>query len=186
MEEHVNDAIAEADGWSRRQAPRTWWPTEPTIVADVTPGMKVAREETFGPLAPVFRFTDEAQAIQMANDAGCGLAAYFYGRDLGRVWRVSEALEYGIVGINSGIISTERSHRSVAEESGFESRRLKYGIGDYRDQAALLMGGIWAAVASHVAERAAFRRGTAPAACYLSAETKHRPIRTDTTARSCT
>ena len=80
---------------------------EPTMLTGVTPQMKVAREETFGPVAPLFRFKTEEEAMRMANDTPFGLAAYFYTRDLGRCWRVAEALEYGIVGINEGIISTE-------------------------------------------------------------------------------
>lgn len=80
---------------------------EPTILTGVTTGMRVAREEIFGPVAPLFKFETEADAIRMANDTEFGLAAYFYSRDIGRVWRVAEALEYGIVGINEGIISTE-------------------------------------------------------------------------------
>ena len=80
---------------------------EPTILLDVTPEMKVAREETFGPLAPLFRFKTEEEALAMANDTEFGLAAYFYSRDLARVWRMSEGLEYGMVGINTGLISTE-------------------------------------------------------------------------------
>ncbi|WP_281017108.1 MULTISPECIES: NADP-dependent succinate-semialdehyde dehydrogenase [unclassified Minwuia] len=144
VEEHVNDAIAKGgrlvQGGKRHELGGQFF--EPTIVADVTPGMKVAREETFGPLAPVFRFTDEAQAIQMANDTEFGLAAYFYGRDLGRVWRVSEALEYGIVGINSGIISTEVAPFGGMKESGFGREGSKYGIDDYLEIKYMLMGGI--------------------------------------------
>jgi succinate-semialdehyde dehydrogenase/glutarate-semialdehyde dehydrogenase len=91
---------------------------EPTVLAGVTPAMKVAREETFGPVAPLFRFKDEAEAIRMANDTEFGLAAYFYAATSNRVWRVGEALEYGIVGINTGIISTE-----VAPFGGVKSVR---------------------------------------------------------------
>jgi len=144
VEEHVNDAIAKGgrlvQGGKRHGLGGQFF--EPTIVADVTPAMKVAKEETFGPLAPVFRFTDEAQAIQMANDTEFGLAAYFYGRDLGRVWRVSEALEYGIVGINSGIISTEVAPFGGMKESGFGREGSKYGIDDYLEIKYMLMGGL--------------------------------------------
>src|SRR5213596_2025384 len=91
---------------------------EPTILTGVTPAMAVAREETFGPVAPLFRFTTEADAIALANDTEFGLAAYFYGRDIGRIWRVAEALEYGIVGINTGIISTEVAPFGGVKESG--------------------------------------------------------------------
>ena len=95
---------------------------EPTILIDVTPAMAVAREETFGPVAPLFRFTTEADAIALANDTEFGLAAYFYGRDVGRIWRVAEALEYGIVGINTGLISTEVAPFGGVKESGWGAK----------------------------------------------------------------
>lgn len=144
VQEHVDDAVSKGgrliQGGNRHELGGQFF--QPTIVADVTPDMKVAREETFGPLAPVFRFKDEAQAIQMANDTEFGLAAYFYGRDLGRVWRVSEALEYGIVGINSGIISTEVAPFGGMKQSGFGREGSKYGIDDYLEIKYLLMGGL--------------------------------------------
>jgi len=115
---------------------------QPTIVADVTPEMKVAREETFGPMAPIFRFESEAQAIQMANDTEFGLAAYFYARDIGRIWRVSEGVEYGIVGINTGVISTEVAPFGGVKESGLGREGSKYGIDDYVELKYLCMGGI--------------------------------------------
>src|SRR5207245_4279604 len=109
VESHIADATAKGAkvlvGGRRHPLGGRFF--EPTILTGVTPAMAVAREETFGPVAPLFRFTDEAEAIRMANDTEFGLAAYFYGRDVGRIWRVAEALEYGIVGINTGIISTE-------------------------------------------------------------------------------
>ncbi len=103
----------------------------PTILVDVPAGAKVAREETFGPLAPLFRFRDEAEVIAMSNDTEFGLAAYFYARDLGRVFRVAEALEYGIVGINTGIISTEVAPFGGMKASGLGREGSKYGIEDY-------------------------------------------------------
>ena len=115
---------------------------EPTIVADVTPAMRVAREEIFGPVAPLFRFHAEEEAIRMANDTEFGLAAYFYGRDIGRVWRVAEALEYGIVGINEGIISTEVAPFGGVKESGIGREGSKYGIDDFVEIKYLCMGGI--------------------------------------------
>ena len=104
--------------------------------------MIVAREETFGPMAPIFRFETEAEAIQMANDTEFGLAAYFYARDIGRIWRVSEGVEYGIVGINTGIISTEVAPFGGMKESGLGREGSKYGIDDYVEMKYLCMGGI--------------------------------------------
>ena len=115
---------------------------EPTIVADVTPAMRVAREEIFGPVAPLFRFHAEEEAIRMANDTEFGLAAYFYGRDIGRVWRVAAALEYGIVGINEGIISTEVAPFGGIKESGIGREGSRYGIEDFVEIKYLCMGGI--------------------------------------------
>ncbi|WP_068635610.1 NADP-dependent succinate-semialdehyde dehydrogenase [Thauera butanivorans] len=115
---------------------------EPTIVADVTPAMRVAREEIFGPVAPLFRFHAEEEAIRMANDTEFGLAAYFYARDIGRVWRVAEALEYGIVGINEGIISTEVAPFGGIKESGIGREGSRYGIEDFVEIKYLCMGGI--------------------------------------------
>ena len=93
--------------------------------------MKVTREETFGPVAPLFRFSDEAEAIRMANDTEFGLASYFYARDIGRIWRVSEGLEYGMVGINTGLISNEVAPFGGVKESGLGREGSKYGIEDY-------------------------------------------------------
>src|SRR5215467_13888777 len=104
---------------------------EPTILTDVTPQMAVSREETFGPVAPLFRFKTEAEAVELANATEFGLAAYFYGRDLSRVWRVAEALEYGIVGINAGIISTEVAPFGGVKESGLGREGSKYGMEEY-------------------------------------------------------
>ena len=104
---------------------------EPTILADVTSSMLIAREETFGPVAPLLRFHTEEEAIALANDTAFGLAAYFYGRDVGRVWRVAEALESGMVGINTGVISTEAAPFGGVKESGLGREGSKYGIEEF-------------------------------------------------------
>ncbi len=113
---------------------------EPTIVSGVTAEMAVAREETFGPLAPLFRFSDEAEVIRQANDTEFGLAAYFYARDLGRVFRVAEALEYGMVGINTGVISTEVAPFGGMKSSGLGREGSKYGLDEYLEIKYLCMG----------------------------------------------
>ena len=104
--------------------------------------MRVFREEIFGPVAPLFRFTDEADVIAMANDTEFGLASYFYARDLGRVWRVAEALEYGIVGVNTGIISNEMAPFGGVKESGQGREGSKYGLDDYLEVKYMCLGGI--------------------------------------------
>jgi len=144
VEEHIADAIAKGAkvvaGGRRHALGGSFF--EPTILTDVTPAMKVAREETFGPVAPLFRFHDEAEAIRLANDTEFGLAAYFYSRDIGRVWRVSEKIEYGIVGINTGLISTEVAPFGGVKESGIGREGSKYGIEDYLEVKYLCMGGV--------------------------------------------
>ena len=115
---------------------------EPTIVADLTPEMRMAREEIFGPVAPLFRFKTEEDAIRLANDTEFGLAAYFYSTDLGRVWRVSEALEYGMVGVNTGAISTEVAPFGGIKSSGFGREGSKYGLEDYLEIKYVCMAGI--------------------------------------------
>ena len=115
---------------------------EPTILTGVTPAMDIARDETFGPVAPLFRFTTEADAITLANDTESGLAAYFYGRDIARVWRVAEALEYGIVGINTGLISTEVAPFGGVKESGLGREGSKYGLDEFLEIKYLCFGGI--------------------------------------------
>ena len=115
---------------------------EPTILTGVTQEMQIAVEETFGPVAPLFRFKTEADVIAMANDTPFGLASYFYARDIGRVWRVAERVEYGIVGINTGLISTEIAPFGGMKESGFGREGSKYGIEDYLEVKYLCMGGI--------------------------------------------
>jgi succinate-semialdehyde dehydrogenase/glutarate-semialdehyde dehydrogenase len=115
---------------------------EPTIVADATSAMRLAREEIFGPVAPLFRFTTEAEAIHMANDTEFGLAAYFFSSDLGRAWRVSEALEYGMVGVNTGAISTEVAPFGGIKSSGLGREGSKYGLDDYLEIKYVCMAGI--------------------------------------------
>jgi succinate-semialdehyde dehydrogenase/glutarate-semialdehyde dehydrogenase len=144
VEEHVADALAKgaslARGGKRHALGGTFY--EPTILTDVTPAMMVAREETFGPVAPLFKFDTEAEAIAMANDTEFGLAAYLYTRDLARSWRVSEAIEYGIVGINTGIISTEVAPFGGVKESGNGREGSKYGILDYTEIKYVCIGGV--------------------------------------------
>ena len=113
---------------------------EPTILTNATSEMLLAREETFGPVAPLFRFQSEREAIAMANDTEFGLAAYFYTRDLGRSWRVAEALEYGIVGLNTGLISTEVAPFGGIKESGMGREVSRYGILDYTEIKYLCTG----------------------------------------------
>ncbi len=142
VEEHIADAVAKGArivmGGKRHALGGQFF--EPTILAHVTPEMKVAREETFGPVAPLFRFKDEAEAIRMSNDTEFGLAAYFYARDLGRVWRVAEGLEYGIIGTNTGLISTEVAPFGGVKESGVGREGSKYGIEEFLEIKYLCMG----------------------------------------------
>lgn len=144
VEEHIADALANGgrivSGGTRHALGRTFF--TPTVIADVTAKMAVAREETFGPVAPVFRFSDEADVVAQANDTRFGLAAYFYSRDLGTVWRVAEALEYGIVGVNTGIISTEVAPFGGVKHSGIGREGSKYGIEDYLELKYICLGGI--------------------------------------------
>jgi succinate-semialdehyde dehydrogenase/glutarate-semialdehyde dehydrogenase len=144
VEEHIQDAVAKgarvALGGKRHELGGTFF--QPTILCDVTPQMLVAREETFGPVAPIFRFETDEEAIQMANDTEFGLASYFYTRDIGRVWRVAEALEYGMVGINTGLVSTEIAPFGGVKESGIGREGSKYGIEEFCEIKYLCMGGI--------------------------------------------
>ena len=114
----------------------------PTVIAGVPPEAAMACEETFGPVAGIARFTSEDEAIRVANDTPYGLAAYFFSRDLGRVWRVSEALDYGIVGINTGVISTEVAPFGGVKESGIGREGSKYGIDEWLEIKYLSMAGI--------------------------------------------
>jgi succinate-semialdehyde dehydrogenase / glutarate-semialdehyde dehydrogenase len=144
IEEHIADALAKGAsvklGGKRHALGGTFF--EPTILTQVTPNMLVAREETFGPVAPLFKFHTEAEAIAMANDTEFGLAAYVYTRDLARSWRVSEAIEYGIVGLNTGIISTEVAPFGGVKESGIGREGSKYGILDYTELKYVCVGGV--------------------------------------------
>jgi succinate-semialdehyde dehydrogenase/glutarate-semialdehyde dehydrogenase len=115
---------------------------EPTVLVGVTPAMRVAREETFGPVAPLFRFDTEEDVIKMANDTEFGLAAYFYTRDLARSWRMQEALEYGIVGVNTGLFSTEVAPFGGIKESGLGREGSRYGIDDYTELKYVCVGGL--------------------------------------------
>ncbi|RKP57749.1 NADP-dependent succinate-semialdehyde dehydrogenase [Pararobbsia silviterrae] len=144
VEEHVEDALAKGarvvTGGTRHDAGENFY--EPTVITEARRDMKIFGEETFGPVAPVFRFHTEDEAIRLANDTEFGLASYFYGRDIGRVWRVAEALDYGIVGINEGLISTEVAPFGGVKESGLGREGSKYGIEDYLELKYLCMGGI--------------------------------------------
>jgi succinate-semialdehyde dehydrogenase/glutarate-semialdehyde dehydrogenase len=144
VEEHIADAVKKGariiSGGKRHALGGTFF--EPTILADVTPQMAVAREETFGPVAPLFRFKTEAEAVQMANDTEFGLAAYFYSRDIGRIWRTAEQIESGIIGINTGLISTEVAPFGGVKQSGLGREGSKYGIDDYLVIKYLCLGGI--------------------------------------------
>jgi len=133
VESHIEDALAKGarivTGGKRHALGHGFF--EPTILADVTPAMKVARDETFGPLAPLFRFSSDEEVIRLANDTEFGLAAYFFSRDIGRVWRVAEALEYGMVGINTGLISNEVAPFGGVKQSGLGREGSHYGVDDY-------------------------------------------------------
>ncbi|MBB3007803.1 MULTISPECIES: NADP-dependent succinate-semialdehyde dehydrogenase [Cupriavidus] len=133
VEEHIADALGKGarllQGGQRHALGHSFF--QPTVLADVAPGMLVAREETFGPLAPLFRFDTEDDVVAMANDTEFGLASYFYARDLGRVWRVSERLEYGMVGVNTGLISNEVAPFGGVKQSGVGREGSHYGIDDY-------------------------------------------------------
>jgi succinate-semialdehyde dehydrogenase/glutarate-semialdehyde dehydrogenase len=144
VEEHIADAVANGArvviGGKRHELGGNFF--QPTILADVTPDMLVAREETFGPLAPLFRFKSDDEAIRMANDTEFGLASYFYTRDINRVWKVAEALEYGMVGINTGLVSTEVAPFGGMKESGIGREGSKYGLDEFIEVKYLCIGGI--------------------------------------------
>jgi succinate-semialdehyde dehydrogenase / glutarate-semialdehyde dehydrogenase len=144
VEEHIRDAVAKGaevvTGGHRHPLGGTYF--EPTVLTNMTPGMMVTREETFGPVAPLYRFKDEAEAIALANATEFGLAAYFYARDLGRVWRVAEALEYGMVGINSGAISSELVPFGGVKESGLGREGSHYGLEEFVEVKYMLMAGL--------------------------------------------
>jgi succinate-semialdehyde dehydrogenase/glutarate-semialdehyde dehydrogenase len=142
VEAHVADALAQGarvlTGGKRHAKGGTFF--EPTVLADVTPAMRCAREETFGPVAPLFKFKDEAEAIALANATEYGLAGYFYARDLARVWRVAEALEYGMVGVNVGLIANEVAPFGGVKQSGIGREGSKYGIEEYLEIKYVCLG----------------------------------------------
>jgi succinate-semialdehyde dehydrogenase/glutarate-semialdehyde dehydrogenase len=144
VEEHIADATAKGakviTGGKRHAKGGNFF--EPTLLVNVPPDALVFREETFGPVAPLFRFKTEEEAVKLANDSEFGLAAYFYARDVGRIFRVAEALESGIIGINEGIISTEVAPFGGVKESGLGREGSKYGIEDYLEIKYLALGGI--------------------------------------------
>lgn len=144
VEEHIKDAIAKGarvvTGGRRHERGGQFF--QPTVLADVTPVMRITHEETFGPVAPLYRFKTEEELIRLANDTPYGLAAYFYSRDIGRVWRVAEALESGIVGVNVGIISTEVAPFGGVKESGIGREGSKYGIEEFLEVKYVCIGGV--------------------------------------------
>ena len=144
VEEHIQDALKHGAkvtvGGARHALGGRFF--QPTVLTGVTPSMMISREETFGPVAPLFRFKTDDEAIALANDTEFGLAAYFYGRDIGRVWRVAEALEAGMVGINTGLISTEVAPFGGIKESGLGREGSKYGIEEFVEIKYLCIGGI--------------------------------------------
>ena len=144
VEEHIEDAVSHGArvllGGKRHALGQTFF--EPTVLGDVTPKMKVAREETFGPVAPLFRFETDEQAIEMANDTEFGLASYFYSRDIARIWRAAEGLESGMVGINTGLISNEVAPFGGVKESGLGREGSHYGIEEFVEIKYLCLGGL--------------------------------------------
>jgi succinate-semialdehyde dehydrogenase/glutarate-semialdehyde dehydrogenase len=144
IEDHIQDAVSHGAcilvGGKRHALGQTFF--EPTVLADVTSQMKVAREETFGPLAPLFRFESDEDAIRLANDTEFGLASYFYGRDISRIWRVAEGLESGMVGINTGLISNEVAPFGGVKQSGLGREGSHYGIEEFLEVKYLCFGGL--------------------------------------------
>jgi len=144
VEQHIADAVQKGAklvaGGKRHRLGGTYF--EPTVLIGVAPDALVGREETFGPLSPVFKVATEAEAVAMANDTEFGLASYFYTRDLGRAFRVAEALKYGMVGINEGLITTEVAPFGGVKESGMGREGSRYGIEDYLDMKYICVGGL--------------------------------------------
>jgi len=144
VKEHIKDALSKGGellaGGAEHELGHSFF--QPTVIKNATRDMMVAGDETFGPMAPLFRFTDEADVIAQANDTNYGLASYFYANDLGRVWRVSEALEYGMVAVNTGILSTEVAPFGGVKESGIGREGSKYGLDDFMELKYTLMGGL--------------------------------------------
>jgi succinate-semialdehyde dehydrogenase/glutarate-semialdehyde dehydrogenase len=144
VEEHISDAVGKGAkvvlGGKKHTLGGLFF--EPTLLTEVTTAMKVTREETFGPVAPLFRFKSEADGIAMANDTEFGLASYFYARDVGRIWRVGEGLESGMVGINTGLLSTEVAPFGGVKQSGLGREGSKYGIDEYLSIKYMCVGGL--------------------------------------------
>ena len=144
VEEHIADAVEKGGeviyGGQRHERGGNFF--VPTVVANVTQDMKIAHEETFGPVAPLFRFSSDEEVVELANDTEFGLASYFYSRDIARVWRVAEALEYGMVGINTGIISNEVAPFGGVKQSGYGREGSRYGMDEYMVMKYLCMGGL--------------------------------------------
>jgi succinate-semialdehyde dehydrogenase/glutarate-semialdehyde dehydrogenase len=144
VEAHVADAVrkgARVLTGGRRHA-RGGLFYEPTVLADVTPPMIITHEETFGPVAPLYRFGEDADAVRLANDTGYGLAAYFFSRDVGRIFRTAEALEYGIIGVNAGLVSTEVAPFGGMKESGIGREGGRYGIEEFLEVKYVCLGGM--------------------------------------------
>jgi len=146
VDNHVKDAVTHGarvvTGGKRHALGRTFY--EPTVLTEVTPKMRLAQEETFGPVAPLFRFHDDAEAVRLANNTPFGLASYFYTRDHARAWRVAEALDYGIVGVNEGIISSELAPFGGVKESGIGREGSHHGIEEFIELKYVFMGGLGA------------------------------------------
>jgi len=144
VEEHVADATSHGarvvTGGKRHPLGGTFY--EPTVLADVTPDMLIFREETFGPVAPLIKFSTDAEVVELANRTEFGLASYFYSRDIGRIWRVAEALEYGMVGINTGLITTEVAPFGGVKQSGIGREGSKYGVEEYVEVKYVCFGGV--------------------------------------------
>jgi succinate-semialdehyde dehydrogenase / glutarate-semialdehyde dehydrogenase len=144
VERHIADAVKGGAkvviGGKRHSLGRTFF--EPTVLSDVKSDALVSQEETFGPLAPVIRFKDEADVIAMCNKSPFGLASYFYSRDLGRVWRVAEALESGMVGVNTGLITTEVAPFGGVKESGLGREGSRHGMEEYVEIKYVMMAGV--------------------------------------------
>ena len=144
VKDHLSDAVdrgalVAVGGKPHKNGGTTF---EPTVISNVDSSMKIATEETFGPIAPVFKFSTEKEAIDMANDTEFGLASYFYTNDINRIWRVSEALEYGMVGVNEGVISNEVAPFGGIKESGLGREGSHYGIDDFLELKYICMGGL--------------------------------------------
>ncbi|MBU6484682.1 MAG: NAD-dependent succinate-semialdehyde dehydrogenase, partial [Betaproteobacteria bacterium] len=144
VEEHVRDAKAlgakVVTGGRRHALGGTFY--EPTVLTGVTPEMQIFREETFGPVAPLIRFRDDAEVVELANRSEFGLASYFYSRDIGRIWRVAEALEYGMVGVNTGLITTEVAPFGGMKQSGLGREGSKYGVEEFVEVKYVCFGGV--------------------------------------------